>query len=61
MKKKIALFLFALGLGSSAAYAYPSVAQCRAQCDYDYRACVAAGNSGCIGERSACWGDCVRM
>ncbi|WP_338849462.1 hypothetical protein V8J88_10600 [Massilia sp. W12] len=41
MKAKLSLFLFAIGLAASSAYAYD---ECRYGCDLEYRQCLAQAN-----------------
>jgi len=62
MKKKIALFLLALGMGTSMAYAAgPSYAYCQAKCSGVYNRCIAAGGTvtECRSERATCIPDCM--
>ena len=61
MKLKIGMFLFALGLGSSMAWAQPNLNTCLNQCTYDYNQCRADGQPSCGAIRSACVGDCYRQ
>lgn len=61
MFKKLGLFLFAAAV-SIGATAGSSVEMCKAACDQDFNACVAAtGNVyNCNIERSSCRLDCMR-
>ncbi|MBJ7310223.1 hypothetical protein ACFOLJ_07400 [Rugamonas sp. CCM 8940] len=62
IQAKFTLFLFALGLGMSAAYAYPPVGTCRNNCDYEYRYCIKTDVPGgiptCLARRDACYDRC---
>ncbi|MBJ7313843.1 hypothetical protein ACFOLJ_19960 [Rugamonas sp. CCM 8940] len=63
MKMKFALFMFALGLGSSFAYAAESstnsVASCRSWCTTNYLECRKHSDvETCLDLRDACWGRC---
>jgi len=62
MKNKLALFLFALGLGSSLSYAMPSGGYgCNSLCMKEYNACIAkTGNNkaACTLEKNACLASC---
>lgn len=57
MKKGIALFLFALGLGCSLANADPN---CHNRCDLKYQACLAKhpGSLECKDDLYQCRSDC---
>lgn len=57
MKKPIALFLFALGLGGSLAHARPS---CQSLCELKYQACMAKhpGSLECKDDLHDCRHDC---
>ncbi len=62
MKLKLALFLFALGFGTTAAFASgPSYAQCKAMCTAQYNACLSSGTpvSECKSDRASCIPDCM--
>ncbi|MBC3874130.1 hypothetical protein [Undibacterium flavidum] len=62
MKKKIALFLLALGMGTSMAYAAgPSYAYCKAKCAAEYKSCLASGTpkAECDDNRITCIPDCM--
>jgi hypothetical protein len=63
MKTIFTLFLFAMGLGMSAAYAYPPVFTCENRCDYDYRYCIhadgSAGIPACLARRDVCYDRCA--
>ncbi len=58
MKTKITLFLFALGLGSSIAYALPMGGSgCSAECLKEYKSCIAkpgSSTAACTKEKNAC-------
>lgn len=61
MKKKVALFLFALGMGTSFAFAGPSYSYCKAKCASEYKACLASGTpkAECDSDRQTCIPDCM--
>jgi hypothetical protein len=61
MKLRICMFLFALGLGSSMAWAQPNLNTCLNQCTYDYNQCRADGGSSCGIIRNICVADCRRL
>jgi hypothetical protein len=61
MKKTLKLFLFALGLGASFAYAAPNYNTCMNQCLYELNACHASGSKTCSGAYATCIGDCARQ
>ena len=58
MLKKVALFVFALGMGSSIAYA--RLPDCQWNCYLDYKACVnsGGGTTACAAERNECYNAC---
>ncbi|SFM71024.1 hypothetical protein [Rugamonas rubra] len=57
MKTKLALFLFALGLGSSMAVASTP---CTYQCDVQYRSCLQYSSAAeCRALRLECYGECM--
>lgn len=62
MKTKITLFLFALGLGSSIAYAMPPGGHgCITQCLKEYHSCIAkpgSNKAACTKEKNACIALC---
>jgi hypothetical protein len=66
MKTKIAMFLFALGMGTSVAYAGSAAskqyAECKASCAQQFKNCVASGTptSECRDEGRSCIPDCMR-
>lgn len=57
MNKKIATFIFAIGLGATA---IPAFASCYSICATEWRACVASGTDSaeCSAELSACQAGC---
>jgi hypothetical protein len=61
MKMKLALFMFAIGLGSSFAYAAESSTNsCQGWCAIGYRNCIKNGGDPveCAADRDACFEDC---
>jgi hypothetical protein len=60
MKMKLALFMFAIGLGSSFAYAAESTTNsCQGYCAIAYRYCLTYGDPAeCAADRNACFQDC---
>lgn len=56
MMKKMALFLFALGMGTSVAYA--RLPDCEWNCYLKYRACVQTSSTTCQAQRDICDGNC---
>ncbi len=62
MKVKISLFLFALGLASSASYARPPNWACLQSCTYAYRTCLLSQPSTvCAEQRFDCQANCDDM
>jgi hypothetical protein len=61
MKMKLALFMFAIGLGSSFAYAAETNgAECGGQCYWNYNYCMSVnGNASfCAKQQTACLRRC---
>lgn len=56
MMKKVALFVFALGMGSSIAYA--RLPDCQWNCYLDYRYCINHGGTNCVVDRDECYAAC---
>jgi len=63
MKIKFAMFLFALGLGTSAAYANTNIkyTECKTSCEAQYQECIASGTPkmACSAARVSCVTDCM--
>nr|WP_315472366.1 hypothetical protein [uncultured Undibacterium sp.] len=63
MKIKFAMFLFALGLGTSAAYANTKsqLTICKTSCEAQYQQCIASGTPkmACSAARVSCVTDCM--
>ncbi|SFM70901.1 MULTISPECIES: hypothetical protein [Rugamonas] len=60
MKVKLSLFLFALGLGASAANARPPNWECLQGCNAVYKYCLKSQPSEvCAAERQQCREECI--
>lgn len=60
MTKKLALFLFALGMGVTSTVLASDAYYCFINCNYEYTECMnsGAGSAVCGAERSSCRFEC---
>ena len=66
MNRKIAMFLFAIGLAASASaghlgYGYMDETACREYCEMQYKNCEAEGGADCHYAQFGCWSDCMHV
>lgn len=61
MNRKIAMFLFAIGLAASANAAHMDDFACREYCEMEYKTCKAEGNTGCEVIERTCYMECTHV
>lgn len=61
MNRKIALFLFAIGLAASAGAAHMDDFACREYCALEYKTCKDEGRSGCEIIERTCYSECIHL
>lgn len=64
MNRKIAMFLFAIGLAASASaghMGYMDEIACREYCEMEYKNCVADKGTECHLVQIRCWNDCMHI
>lgn len=60
MTKKLALFLFAMGVSASAAWALPGpVGSCEWNCWHNYQICSNWGGGDCLAKKAECLETCL--